>query len=76
MQKFKQREDNAPQEKTKELVLPKRKKYRKVKLKFHEDCECGTPPYDVDVIRTVPEDSPLQDGDYITEFESNDIFIM
>lgn len=57
--------------------LPKTSKFRKVRLKFHYNCDCGTPPYDVEIERVVPEDSPFQDGDYITEdqFEENDNFI-
>lgn len=43
---------------------------REVKLRYKSCCGCGCS--DVEVMRTVPFDSPLQNGDRIDELGPND----
>ena len=50
----------------------KEKQTRKVRLKYKSCCGCGCS--DVTVTRTVPFDSPLQNGDRITETLPGDDF--
>lgn len=51
--------------------LTKNPVYRKVKLAYVSSCGCGS--YTTWVMRTVPYDSPLRDGDYIRRLENGDV---
>lgn len=44
--------------------------FREVKLKYRSCCGCGC--YDEKVLRLVPHDSPLQNGDRIDFLEEDD----
>lgn len=43
---------------------------RRVKLYYTACCGCGC--HDEVLYRTVPTNSPLKDGDYVTDIEDND----
>lgn len=46
---------------------------RRVRLKASSCCGCGC--HDVDIMREVPFDSPLNDGDHVTRIEDDDEII-
>ena len=57
-------------ETAKNLQLPEKKK---VRLKVVVGCGCGNSHQLIE--REVPYDSDLEDGDYVDDFEENDVYL-
>lgn len=58
------------QEKANKIETAVHPRYRKVRLTHYQECGCGGD--DIEIDREVPWDSPLQDGDRVTDLEESD----